>query len=202
MTVAPSTTLPRGTPLYRVGDPAYALSFTWLAPAQFRGGRFDCVDGSYGYCYLADHPAVALAEVYTRDLAPTRHLRTLPAARLSSAVLVSVETVVEIDVQLLHGRHLTSIGETTALTTSDPDAYARTREVAVGLVAGHPSARGLQYRPRHDEDGVAYMHYATDPAHEFADLATRTREDIPLGSGDGLELATTLLARYNVRVER
>lgn len=148
MIVAPSTTLPRGTPLYRVGDPAYALSFTWLAPAQFRGGRFDCVDGSYGYCYLADHPAVALAEAFTRDFASTPHLRTLPAARLSSAVLVSVETVVEIDVQLLHGRQLTSIGETTALTKSDPDAYARTREVAVGLVAGHPSARGLRYRPR------------------------------------------------------
>lgn len=202
MTVAPSQSLPSGTVLYRVADPVYGLSFKWVAPAPFRGGRFDCVDGSYGYSYFAGDPAVALAEVYTRDLAPTPHMRTLPADRLANAVLLTVETTTAFDIQLLHGRHLTAIGETAALTKSEPNDYDRTRAVAAQLVADHSVARGLRYRPRHDEDGFAYMLYTREEERELSTLVTRVEEDVPLGTGDGLELATTLLAQYNVSVER
>lgn len=202
MTRARTDTVPAGTRLHRVADPRFGLTFKHIAPEPYRGGRFDCLNGSYSYSYFADEAEVALAEVFTRDLAPSTEIRTIPASRLSAAVLQTVETVVDVEVQLLHGKHLTTIGETAALTKSQPDEYTRTRTVAAQLIATHPSARGLRYRPRHDEDGFAYLLYTTDPDQPLTHLVERVADDQQLGHGEGLERATLMLASYNVSVER
>lgn len=202
MIVAPSQKERAGTLLYRVADPRFGLSYKWTAPAAPKqGGRFDCMDGSYGFSYFASQPDAALAEMFTRDLEPSFTVRTLPASIMASAVLVTVATNVELEVQVLHGPSLAMIGETTALTQSKPSEYDHTRSVAAKLVAGNPSAQGLRYRPRHNDDAFAYLLYSRDRNRELKDVVSRTREDVPLGSGDGLQLATTLLAKYNVRVE-
>lgn len=194
--------VPAGTLLYRVADPAYGLTFKRAAPRPGRGGRFDCVDGTYGYTYFADQPQVALAEVFTRDLTPSTAVRTIRSTKLAGAVLQTVTTIATIDVQLLHGRHLTTIGQTTDLTKSDPHAYPHSRAVAANLIATRPQSQGLRYRPRNDEDGFAYLLYTTDPLQRLDQLVERTEPDLPLGDGEGLETATLLLARYNVSVER
>lgn len=195
-------TIKAGTALYRVADPAFGLTFKRVAPAPFRGGRFDCTDGTYGYTYLADSPEVALAEVFTRDLAPSTVIRTMPASRLTGAVMQTVETTIDLQVQLLHGKHLSVIGETVALTKSDPCDYERTRAVASKLIGSNPSAHGLRYRPRHDEDGFAFLLYSTDPGRELGEYVSRVADDQPLHEGEGLERASLLLAHYNVSVER
>lgn len=196
-------TMKAGTVLYRVADPTFGLNFKHIAPAPRRGGRFDCTDGSYGYTYLAAEPHVAIAEVFTRDLAPSTEIRTIPATHLAGAVLQTVQTDVDIEVQLLHGKHLTMIGQTAAdLTKSEPHTYPRTRAVASRLIAAHPTAQGLRYRPRHDEDGFAYMLYTTDPDQLLTELVSRVDGDQPLGQGEGLEQASMWLSQYNVSIER
>lgn len=201
MSEARTESVPVGTRLYRVADPTFGMTFTWEPPARFRGGRFDSTNREYGFSYLADSPAVALAEVFTRDLPPSAALRILPASRLAGAVLLTVETICELEVQLLHGSHLTAIGQTMELTKSAPDTYGHTRRVAADLIAQNPGAHGLRYRPRHDEDGFAYMLYATDASRELEQFVAATDEPLPLAHGDGLTLAATLLAQYNVHVE-
>lgn len=203
MTTADTDVVPAGTQLCRVADPTFGLSFKWAAPEQGRGGRFDCTDGSYGYSYLAAEPGVALAEVFTRDLAPSTSIRTIPARHLAAAVLQTVQTLVDMDVQLLHGSHLTKLGHTvTSLTKSDPHTYPQTRDVAARLISTRPGANGLRYRPRHDEDGFAFMLYTLDRDQPLTHFVERVHDDQPLGSEEGLERATLLLARYNVSVER
>lgn len=202
MTTARVEAIAQGTTLYRVGNLKFGLSYKREAPPPHGGGRFDCVDGSYGYSYFADDPGVALAEVFSRNLSPSRSVRTIQAAKFGEAVLMTVETIAEFEVQLLHGNHLTFIGHDVSLTKSDPSNYDETRKVAAELIADHPTAQGLRYRPRHDEDGFAYMLYAKSAVLELSDLVSRQGEDIPLGTDDGLALATTLLAQYNVAVER
>lgn len=195
-------TLEAGTVLYRVADPTFGLNFKHIPPAPRRGGRFDCTDGTYGYTYLAAEPHVAMAEVFTRDLAPSTEIRTIPATHLASAVMQTVETVADIEVQLLHGKHLTKIGQTADLTKSEPHTYPHTRAVASQLIAAHPTAQGLRYRPRHDEDGFAYLLYTTDPDLRLTRLVSRVDEDQPLGQGEGLEQASMWLSQYNVSIER
>lgn len=202
MTKAATDTVPTGTRLYRVADPQFGITFKRIAPQPCMGGRFDCVDGRYGYSYFADEAEVALAEVFTRDLAPSTEIRTIPASRLSAAALQTVDTLVPVDVQLLHGKHLTRIGETANLTKSEPHDYPRTRAVAAQLIASLPGDGGLRYRPRHDEDGFAYLLYSTNPDQELTQIVEQVGDDRPLGHGEGLELATLMLARYNVSVER
>jgi len=195
-------TLKAGETLYRVADPTFGLNFKHIAPAPQRGGRFDCTDGSYGYTYLAAEPHVAMAEVFTRDLAPSTEIRTIPATHLAGAVMQTVETVVDIEVQLLHGKHLTRIGQTADLTKSEPHTYPHTRAIASQLIAAHPTAQGLRYRPRHDEDGFAYLFYTKDPDQPLTRLISRVDEDQPLGHGEGLEQASMWLSQYNVSIER
>lgn len=202
MIYADTEPLPAGTRLYRVADPAFGLTFKRTAPQPGRGGRFDCVDGAFGYTYFADEPRVALAEVFTRDLTPSTEIRTIRSTKLAGAVLQTVTTIVDLHVQLLHGSHLTKIGQTIDLTKSDPHTYPRTRAVAADLIDSQPREHGLRYRPRNDEDGFAYLLYATDPFQRLDQLVRRKEVDIPLNEGEGLETATLLLAHYNVSIER
>ena len=81
-------TLKAGTTVFRIhrlGRDPVALNWT-VRPDRISGGRFDSLDGSYGYVYVGDSAATAIAETLpgssARRRGPARAMDTHCAAGL------------------------------------------------------------------------------------------------------------------------
>lgn len=89
------STLAAGTTVWRVhSSRRSALAPNPTAqPDEFSGGRFDSLDGTYAYLYIADSPDGAIAETICRDLPldPTV-ARIVPASAVTGRTLTAVDT--------------------------------------------------------------------------------------------------------------
>ena len=161
--------LPAGTRLHRVHGPHPADGFNWTAQPSIRsGGRFDSLDGSYGYTYLGEVPDAAIAETLTRDLPLDGWARQVPRHRLGSRTLTTVVTNRDLPVLALHGAALTHVGSPLDLTKSATGEYLTTRAWAHALRTWLPEVAGFRYRCRHDEDLFADVLFDDGPTARHA----------------------------------
>src|SRR5689334_2278260 len=85
--------LRKGTVVWRVHRTDHgAIRMNATArPDASAGGRFDSVDGSFAYLYLAADPQAAIAEVICRDLPFDGAPRLVPRAAVASRSLSRLE---------------------------------------------------------------------------------------------------------------
>ncbi|MEU2001674.1 RES family NAD+ phosphorylase [Rhodococcus sp. NPDC019627] len=190
--------LPRGTELWRIHTGTYAANAVnpTAQPTVPGGARFDSLTGDYAYTYLGDSPEAAVAETLCRDLAVTGSPRLVPRARIAGRVLSRLTVTTDVTVIALHGPHLSAVGQDTWLTKSDPSDYLYTRTWARALFDAAPSADGLVYRCRHNEDQFAWM-LTTDPANPTHPALDVSGTSVNLDSPAGLALVEGILACYN-----
>lgn len=115
------------------------------------------MDGSYGYVYVGDSAATAIAETLCRDLPSAGEARLVPWARIAQRALSRLTVVRDVRVLSLHGPALTQVGAPLALTKCGAAEYETTRAWADALRRWVPQAQGFAYRPRHDEDGLTWV---------------------------------------------
>lgn len=191
--------LPVGTHLQRVHGVHPAESFNWTAqPTILSGGRFDSLDGSYGYTYLGESDAAAIAETLCRDLPLGGPARFVPRSQLTGRRITTVEVERDLPVLALHGAALTHVGAPQALTECDADDYLVTRRWATVLRRWLPQVAGFVYRCRHDEDLLAWVLFDDGPPSDRAHGALSAQTaSTALDSGSGLELVKQVLRRHN-----
>ena len=180
-----TTVLPSGTALHRLHDRRYAAdSFDLTAqPHVDDGGRFDSLDGSYGYTYLGQDPDAAIAEVPCCDLSWDRRPRVVPRAALTGRLLTTVSTTRDLPLLSLHGAHLSQVGATLALTEGEAFEYLTTRAWARALLTWLPEIAGFAYRCRHDEDRIAYALFDDPQAPTTAPSPRRSACGTRIGAG-------------------
>lgn len=192
-------TLAAGTTAWRVHTTRYVANQMNPTPQPTvdRGGRFDSYDGSYAYLYIADSPEAAIAETLCRDLPlePFQN-RIVPNRTVSGRVLTQLTVTEGIVVAALHGPAVSAIGQGLWLTKCDAADYYLTRQWAAAVFAADPAARGLAYRPRHDEDRMAWM-LATDPTTTIHPALAVEGASLPLDRGLGKELVAQVLAAHS-----
>lgn len=187
-----------GTELWRIHPDTYAANAVNPTPQPDvpGGARFDSLTGDYAYTYLGDSPDAAVAETLCRDLPATGRPRLVPRKSIAGRVLSHLTVTQPVTVIAVHGPHLSAIGQDTWLTKSNPVDYVLTRTWAKALFAASPSANGLLYRCRHNEDQFAWM-LKTDPSHSVHPALEPMGKSIQLESPTGTALIDRILAYYN-----
>jgi hypothetical protein len=189
-------TLHAGTEVFRIHhvdrDPE---QLNWRAPpSRYTGGRFDSMDSSSGCVYVGDTPGTAIAETICRDLPLTGAARLVPWARIAARALSRLVVTDDLSVLSLHGADLTHVSAPLALTKCDADRYETTRTWARALRRWVPDAQGFEYRPRHDEDGLARVLFAEGSIR-------RVGKPEPLTSARKLRVVRDVLHRHNATFE-
>lgn len=194
--------LAAGTSLFRVhGDhPADTFNPT-PQPSKRAGGRFDSLDGSYGYTYLGQTAAVAVAETVCRDLPLDGSAREVPRASIAGRRISEVTLTRDLPVLALHGPALAHVGATLDLTKCEADQYVTTRTWARSPLSWLPGIAGFRYRPRHDEDAFAYVLVDDGPtaprSRAHGALHVNAESGLDLTSPDGHVLVRRVLHRHN-----
>ncbi|MFD4366643.1 RES family NAD+ phosphorylase [Rhodococcus sp. NPDC058521] len=165
-------------------------------PRARRGGRFDSIDGSFSYLYLGDSPAATVAETLCRNLPVDQSPRLIPRAQIRGRVLSEVRLTRTIRVADLTGAAAARINAGVWLTKCSPDGYLHTRRWAHAILDTNEGIDGLQYRPRHDENNLAWMLTGLPSAttHDAIEPAGRR---IELDSADGHYLLGDILVEHN-----
>lgn len=160
------------------------------------GGRFDSLDGSYAYLYIGDSPAAAVAETLCRNLPVDQSPRLIPRIQIRGRVLSELRTTRPVRVVDLTGTGAARLNAGVWLTKCDPSGYLATRRWAAAVLAANPGIDGLQYRPRHDENNLAWM-LADTPATAAHAAVEPVGGVVPLDSADGHYLLGALLTAHN-----
>lgn len=193
--------LEAGTILWRIhSTDRNALDFNPTVPGPNQGGRFDTTDGSRQYCYFGETLSVAVAEVFCRDRADgSSEPKILRRALLRNKSVSSVRVAEDIDIGLIHGSHLSAIGQDTWLTKCSPDEYPITRMWADSMVKG-TDVGAFRYRSRHDEDQFCYWFTSEIvPNLQFPVPSLNPHsEPIDLSTDEGIRLISLKLSDYNV----
>jgi hypothetical protein len=185
-----------GTTLYRVHAQAFsATEFNPTGPpAGLGGGRFDSLDGAPPYLYAAFSVRTAIAESLLRGVPfDGRGVREIPAAALRGRCLSELKIVSDLRLAALHGEGLSRIGQDAWLVHCDAAEYAATREWGSAIMRWLPSAAGLEWRPRNDDDGLAVCLYQDRAAGHLE--AVRS---LALWEGEGLAIARAALLAFGV----
>ncbi|HTP30408.1 MAG TPA: RES domain-containing protein [Anaeromyxobacteraceae bacterium] len=166
-------------------------------PLTDQGGRFDAITGDpYGYLYAAADTAGATAEALLRDrpAATPGFLRRAKAAGLVLSCLDLCDTLV---IAVLHGPGLTAISQDAWVTACGPDQYGLTREWASAIRRWAPTASGLEWRARLDNDRLAYVFFADRcPTNAFTIRHSYAID--PARPSIGLRLVQTALKKHGV----
>lgn len=192
-----------GTEFFRVHRATFtADSFNpTRQPSVLAGGRFDSLDGDYGYTYVAEMPDGAIAETLCRDLPLTGAPREVPRSDLRGRRMSTVVTTRTLPVLKLHGAALTQVGATPLLTKCEAHEYLTTRAWARSLRAWLPNVAGFKYRCRHDEDQIALVLFDDLPPSTAlrarGGLAVGPRRGYSLESAAGLSVVKRVLRQQN-----
>lgn len=190
--------LPEGTALWRIHGARRAPNAVnpTAQPSVPGGSRFDSLTGNYACIYVGDTPEAAVAETLCRDLPVTGSPRMVARKRIAGRLLSRLTVTEPVTVIALHGPHLAVVGQDTWLTKSDPADYVLTRTWAAALFSAAPTADGVVYRCRHNEDQFAWM-LRTDTANKIHPALTAAGESVELESPAGLVIVNRIMARYN-----
>lgn len=195
---APATVrLAAGTRVWRVhliGRGADVPNATAQRSAR-AGGRFDSIDGSYGYLYLGDSPDAAVAETICRDLPVDQSPRLIPVKQIADRKLTEVEISDDLVLADLTGAGTARINAGGWLTHCDRSGYLTTRRWAAAIFAAYPELNGLQYRPRHDDNRIAWM--LTYPPGQTRAASLGPGFSLELDTAEGRALLAPILAEHN-----
>ncbi len=194
--------LSAGTVLQRVHGTHAADEFNWTPqPTALTGGRFDSLDGEFGYAYLAASASGAIAETVCRDLPLGGAGRQVPRAVLAGRRLSSVALARDLHVLELHGADLTQVHAALELTKCDASEFVMTRRWAAALRTWVPEADGFRYRCRHDEDEFAVVLFDDPPPRTRAhDGLVALPDSLALDSLAGLARVLAVLHRHNASI--
>lgn len=195
------TTVPADTSVWRIHSAtrgAADLNPT-PRPRVRTGGPFDSLDGSYAYLYVGDSPAAAVAETLCRNLPVDQSPRLIPRIQVRGRLLSELRTTRPVRVADLTGTGAARLNADVWLTKCDPSGYLAARRWAAAVLAANPDIDGLQYRPRHDENNLAWMLAAgpTVTAHPAVSAVSAVGGVVPLDSADGHYLLGALLTAHN-----
>ncbi len=87
----------------------------------------------------------------------------MPASAVTGRTLTALTLTRTVTVAARHGPHLSAVGQDLWLTKCEARHYVTTRRWAQAIHAADPALGGLAYRPRHNEDTLAWV-LTTDPA--------------------------------------
>ncbi|MDP2183804.1 MAG: RES family NAD+ phosphorylase [Actinomycetota bacterium] len=164
------------------------------APGAGGGGRFDSPGGVPSFLYAAHSPEAAIAESLLRDLPfGARGARELPGAALAARSLSRLRVTRDLSLVALHGAGLAKVGQDTWLVHSDASEYSQTRIWGRAILAWNPRVHGLEWRPRHDDDGLSMCLYEDRAADRLQAVST-----LPLWEGEGLALVRATLLAFGV----
>lgn len=200
-------TIPAGTTLIRVHRGGHrADTFNPTAqPTAERGGRFDSINGAYAYSYLGDGLAVAVAETLMQDVPIGRVARRLRHRDLAGRYLARVLTTRSLTVVDLCGPALRHLGASLELTKCGSHDYVTTRLWAARLRHWCPAAAGFVYRPRHDENAMAYVLFDDGPdapcLRAHAALTSLNDPGLHLASAQGLHVVRQVARAHNVSID-
>ncbi|MDH6287197.1 RES domain-containing protein [Rhodococcus opacus] len=82
----------------------------------------------------------------------------MPASAVTGRTLTALTVTRTLTVAALHGPHLSSVGQDLWLTKCEARHYVTTRRWAHAIRTADPDIDGLAYRPRHNEDTLAWIH--------------------------------------------
>lgn len=190
--------LPADTVLFRVHSARFGpTEFNPTDPDSLEaggGGRFDSPGGEPPFLYAARLPETAVVESLLRDLPfDVCGGRELPAVALTARCVSELRLTRDLFLVSLHGAGLAEVGQNTWLVHSDASEYPRTRTWGKAIMAWNPRAHGLEWRPRHDDDGLATCLYEDRVGDRLE--AVRT---LPLSEGEGLGLVRATLLAFGV----
>ena len=200
------TVLTAGTVVWRVHSSHRAphAPNPTAQPDELAGGRFDSLDGSYAYLYVADSPDGAIAETICRDLPldpPSPGLCPPP----QWPVAPSPPSPSPAPSPPPHSTAHTSpqSDKTSGSPNAKPDTFVTTRRWAHAIRTADPDIDGLAYRPRHNEDTLAWT-LTTDPAiTPHPDLTLDpTTTPLPLAHGPGRDLVARIIADHSAILDR
>jgi hypothetical protein len=190
-----------GTLLARIHSVGHGpCEFNHELPTPPLGGRFDTCDAAYGHLYASDGLAGAVAETIVRDVPLVDPgPRDVALTRLRGRALSFVRVTRDLRLVSLHGSHPSSFGQGPWLTKCERADYPLTREWARALRERSPKAAGFVWRPRHDEDALAYVLWSD----RAGDAVEAVGEPLPIDSAEGLwAVRQVLLERHNAVVLR
>lgn len=170
------------------------------APTADRGGRFDSLDGDYGYLYAGEDHYVAVAEALLRDVPfPEGGPRQLPFRVVRNRNLSWLETTRDLSLVSLRGADLGHVGQDVWLTKCEAAEYVQTRRWAAAIRRWVPDAAGFVWRSRRDEERLAYVFF-DDRTPEGSFVAVG--DPLPIDEGAGLVRVRKALLRHNVVLTR
>jgi hypothetical protein len=161
-------TLREGTVLWRLHSGEYAptaFNPTVRPPpgtgGLVVGGRFDATPGDpFAYLYAGGDTVAAVAETLLRDRPASPRPYRIPRARLRNLELSRLRVGGPPSLVKLHGNGLPAVGQSDNwLTSCGAAEYPRTRRWAAAIRSWAPGASGLVWRPRHDDDRLAYVFF-------------------------------------------
>ena len=186
--------------VHREPHSAAAPNPTVPPPSGIGGSRFDSPDGSYAILYFADSPEGSIAETLCRDLPLDGAPRLIPRAALSGRRLSSLIVTASLTLVAAHGAALTHLGQDGWLTTSNPVDYPLTRQWAAAIRRWCPTADGLAYRCRHDNDQIAYVTWS--PMSALLHPAFSVESTIALTDPDALTEVRRVAQAHNATIAR
>lgn len=191
-----------GSVLYRVHSASFrSTEFNPTDPDASEaggGGRFDSLSGDPPFLYAARSPVTAIAEALLRDIPfDDRGMRELPRAALERRCLSELVASEDLELVSLHGEGLSRLGQDAWLTRCDAAEYPQCREWGSAIIGWFPQARGLEWRPRHDDDGLAVCLYESRAGGRL-----EAGRSLNLWEGEGLALVRRVLLRFGVAPPR
>lgn len=192
-------TLTAGTSVWRIHSTARGATIPnpTAQPRPRAGGRFDSLDGAYAYLYIGDSPHAAVAETLCRNLPVDQSPRLLLHSQIAGRSLTELVTTTDLHLADLTGTGSARINAGSWLTHCDPSGYLTTRQCASSILENNPHLVGLQYRPRHNDNQLAWMLATPTEVGHTALAATWTVE---LDTAVGRALLTPILAEHNAAI--
>lgn len=157
------TTIRQGTVIWRIHSSIYgATQYNPTIPGPMSGGRFDATtNDSYAYLYAGSDTIAAVAETLLRDRPNVPMVYQVPLIKLRDKMISKLETSTPLNTVKLHGAGLHAIGQSDNwLTSCGAGEYQHTRPWASAIRHWSPIAAGIEYRPRHEDDRLAYIFFA------------------------------------------
>lgn len=191
-----SRVLRTGTTLFRVHSQRFEPAAFNPAPppAGFGGGRFSSPGGVPACLYAASTARTAVAESLLRRLPfDNAGMRALSAVALQGRCLSELVLTTDLKVVVLHGDGLSRVGQDTWLVHSGAHGYPSTRAWGAAIRGWMPSVAGLEWRPRNDDDGLAFCLY-----EDRARGALSAVRSLAAWEGEGRAIVHASLLAFNV----
>jgi hypothetical protein len=170
------TTIQQGTVLWRIHSSIHgATQYNPTIPGPMSGGRFDATTADrYEYLNAGSDTIAAVAETLLRDRPYVPMAYQVPFVKLRDKMISKLEVSRPRDAVRLHGAGFHAIGQSDNwLTSCGAGEYQDTRPWARAIRHWSPTATGIEYRPRHEDDRLAYVFFADRcPAGAFNVLDT------------------------------